>query len=97
MPQWYDALVALLAAQSPDTTTVTLTVDELAALASGPLPASVSSRSYWHARGPNAMGQRLRAAGWWVTQVQPRGAATTITFIRYERTRWAARQDNGAR
>ena len=97
MPHWYDPLFTLLAAQPPAITTLTLTVDEQAALAAGPLPAFVSSRAYWHARGPNAMGQRLRAAGWWVAQVQHRGGAMTVTFTRYERTQWAARQDNGLR
>ena len=79
--------LSLLATQPPTTTTVTRTVDELAALAALPLPASVYSRSYWRARGPNAMGQR-------------RGAEAAIIFMRYERyelTPWAARRDNRLR
>ena len=97
MPQWYNPLFALLAAQPPAVSTLTLTINELAALAAGPLPSSVYSRAYWHLRSPKAMGQRLRAAGWWVAAVQHRRAEPTITFIRYELTPWASgRWRNGA-
>ena len=82
MPQWYEPLFALLAEQPPGSTTLTLTFDELEALAAGPLPPSAFLRSYWRNRSPKSMGARLRAAGWWVTQLQPGDSAPTITFAR---------------
>ena len=97
MVHWSDPLLALLSKQPPGTTTLTLTLDDVAVLVGAPLPHGASTRGYWHARGPNAMGQRLRAVGWWVTQVQHRGAAMTITFTRYEFTPWAARRWRNSR
>ena len=47
MAAWFDPLLALLAAQPPATTTLTLTLGELAALASGPVPAGLATRTYW--------------------------------------------------
>ena len=88
MPHWSDPLLVLLAEQPPGTTMLTLTLDEVAMLVGVPLPPGASTRGYWHARAPKAVGHRLRAAGWWVTQVQRRGDETTITFIRYELTPW---------
>ncbi len=96
MPHWSDPLFALLAAQPRSTTAITLTVDELAALVGDQLPALVYRRSYWHARGPHAIGQRLRAAGWWVTSITTEEPGATITFMRYELTHWAARRDKRA-
>ena len=89
MPHWSDPLLTHLAEQSHDTATLTLTLDTVAALVGPSLPLGASSRGFWHARAPKAMGQRLRASGWWVAQLQRRSAAPTITFIRYERTPWA--------
>ena len=97
MPHWSDPLLALLAEQPQDTTTLVLTLDEVAALVGAPLPRSVMSRSYWRLRTPKAMGSRLRAAGWWVAQFEPRGPTTTITFIRYELTPRALPPDSGSR
>ncbi len=92
MPHWSDPLLALLAEQPPDTTTLTLSLAEVTALVGTSLPPSAKARGYWHARGPKAMGQRLRAVGWWVAQVECRGTATMITFMRYELTPWATRR-----
>ena len=97
MPHWYDPLLVFLADQPPETVSVTLTLDEVAVLVGAPFPRGAFTRGYWHARGPNAVGQRLRAAGWWVTKVQPRGTATTIIFMRYELTPWARTRDNRSR
>ncbi len=94
MPHWSDPLLTLLAEQPPETTTLTLTLDEVAALVGASLPRSVASRSYWRLRAPKAMGARLRAAGWWVAQFEPRGPTATITFIRYELTPRALPPDN---
>ena len=94
MAHWSDPLLALLAEQLPETTTLTLTLDEVATLVGAPLPCSVASRSYWRLRTPKAMGSRLRAAGWWVAQFEPRGPTTTITFIRYALTPRALPPDN---
>ncbi len=96
MPHWSDPLLALLAHQPAETTSVALTLDELAVLAGGSLPRSVYSRSYWRTQTPRGMGARLRAIGWWMTRLYVEGYGTTITFMPYELAPRAARQDNGA-
>ena len=79
MPAWYEPLLALLAVQPADTTTLTLTLAEIQALACGPLPASFATRTYWQ-RGGRGIHQRLAAAGWRVWRVGDR--ASLITFVR---------------
>ena len=63
MAAWFAPLLALLADQPPDTATVMLTLGELEALTSGPLPAAAATQTYWYA-GASAPSQRLATIGW---------------------------------
>ena len=96
MPHWSDPLLGLLDKQPSDTTTLTLTLDEVAALVGAPLPRAAASRTYWRARASKGMGQRLRAAGWWVVNFEHRWPETTLTFMRYALTPRALPHDNDA-
>ncbi len=80
MAHWSDPLLRLLAEQPAETTSVTLTYAELAALAGGPLPPSGVIRGYWWNRRSGQMGHRVAVIGWRVGRV--RGRPPTITFVR---------------
>ncbi len=80
MPHWYAALLAYLAAQPAETVSVTRTLVELEALASGPRPPTAVIRGYWRGRAYGVMGYRLRAIGWRVRQM--RGRPPTLPFVR---------------
>ena len=80
MAAWFDPVLALLAAQPPATTTLTLTLGELAALASGPVPAGLATRTYWRTPS-NQIGRRLAAIGWRTASFNRR--VQTITFSRF--------------
>ena len=82
MAHWYDALLALLAAQPPEVVSVTLTLAEVEALAGGRMPAGGLTRAYWRQRRPGGMGHRLMTLGWRVGRFG-RGQTVTITFVRY--------------
>ena len=77
MAAWFDPLLTLLADQPVDTPTVTLTLGDLAALATGPLPANAATRTYWW-RSSSAPGRRLAAQGWRMVRVNR--SARTLTF-----------------
>ncbi len=79
MAAWFDPLLALLSAQPRDTTTVTLTLAEVMALASRPPPASVVTHHYWlnRSRPPS---RQLVAVGWHMVHLNR--AAGTLTFAR---------------
>ena len=79
--RWFDPLLAFLAEQPPETTSVTRTLAELEALAGRPLPASTVSRPYWRQQQPGGMGRRLAARGWRAGSFG-RGHALAITFVR---------------
>ena len=78
MATWFDPVLGMLAGQPPDTTTVTLTLAALAALAGRPLPASATTPTYW--QGHTSVRRRLAAIGWRTARAG-RGAAT-IPFAR---------------
>jgi hypothetical protein len=82
MPSPYAPLATFLTSQPATTTTVTLTLDEIAQLLGHTLPAGAWARGWWQR--PRESG-RLRpwvAAGWRVTRVAMRQVAPTITFAR---------------
>ena len=78
MAAWFDPLIALLAAQPPDTTTVTLTLGDLEALASRPLPAGAATHTYW--QGQVSVRRRLVAIGWRMARINRQ--SRTLTFAR---------------
>ncbi len=78
--QWFDPLLAFLAEQPPETTSVTLTVPAIAAIVGGDVPRAGLIRGYWRGRGKQSIGPRLAAIGWQVAHV--RGRPATITFER---------------
>ena len=81
MSHWSDPLVALLAAQPPETTSVTLTYTEVAALATGTLPVGAAARSYWWNSATGGMATRLRVSGWQLRRWR-RGREPILTFGR---------------
>ncbi len=81
MRHWYHPLFALLAAQSPEVTRVTISLEELAALAAVAIPDSAYARAYWWRLTPGTIRHRLRAAGWQVERMHE-GIHATITFVR---------------
>ena len=83
MAAWFDPLLARLAEQPPDTLTVTLTLDELEALASEPMPARAITHVYWQRHG-SAPRQRLAAIGWSMVRINRQ--VRTLTFARIGRT-----------
>ena len=80
MLHWYEPLLAFLAEQPPETTCVTLTLNELEVLAGQSLPVSSAIRTYWWRWKQGAMRPHLVAIGWQV--VQARGRPLVITFGR---------------
>ena len=80
MAAWFEPLLAALADQPAATTTVTLTLAELEALASRPVPTSAATQGYWHSNLPYSPRRRLAAIGWRAGHVDR--MAATITFIR---------------
>ena len=80
MPHWSDPLVAFLATQPPDSSTVTLTLAELAELAAGPLPAGAATRAYWW-RSRGAPRRRLAAIGWRVAHVDRSAEMLTFEWV----------------
>ncbi len=78
--QWFDPLLAFLAEQPPETTSVVLTFAQVAALVGGELPVNARTRHYWWGHTSGTRGPRLAAIGWRVTHV--RGRPPTITFVR---------------
>ena len=81
MPPWYDPLFALLAGQSAQTTRVTITLNEVAALAEVPIPDAAYAWSYWSSPARSPLRRRLRAAGWRVAAMHE-GICATISFER---------------
>ncbi len=81
MARWDATLFALLAAQPVETTSVTITLEELAAFAGGPIADAAYGRSYWSGHGPGTLGRRIRLAGWRVAEMHE-GIHATITFVR---------------
>ena len=81
MPHWYDPLFDLLAAQSAETTSVTISFAEVAALADVPIPDAAYAHSYWLRQERSALRRRLQAAGWRMAGMQE-GVNATITFER---------------
>ncbi len=83
MPQarWYDALVALLAAQPAETPRVTIAFAEVAALAGAPIPDAAYAHSYWLQRERGPLRRRLQAAGWRIVGMQE-GVNATLTLAR---------------
>ncbi len=81
MARWYEPLLAFLAAQPPETTRVTLTMEEVVALAAAPIPDSAYARQYWWQRRGARPPDRLWAAGWRVASMHE-WVETTITFVR---------------
>ena len=79
MAAWFDPLIALLAEQPPDTTTVTLTLSDLEMLARGPLPASAATHLYWQGH-TSASRRRLAAIGW--SMIRLNRGSHTLTFAR---------------
>ena len=81
MPQWYDALFELLAAQPAETTRVTIPLADVAVRVGAPIPDAVYARSWWSGTGGGALRRRIRATGWWVARMHE-GVDATITFER---------------
>ena len=83
MPSPYQPLADYLAAQPPETVSITLTLAEVAAVVGTPLPAAVWTRTWWSnfPRRPAAT-RPWAAAGWWVQDTDMRSATPTVTFVR---------------
>ena len=81
MPQWYEPLFDLLAAQPAEVTRVTISFAEVAALAGVPIPDAAYAHSYWLQRERGRLRRRLRAAGRRMVGMQE-GVNATITFER---------------
>ena len=82
MPLRYEPLARFLAAQSPETEAVTLSLAEIEELLGGPLPRSAWGRSFWANKTFTAQGQAWLGAGWRVARVRLRTAAPWVTFRR---------------
>ena len=80
MAAWFDPVLALLADQPADTLTLTLTLAEIKALASGPLPAGAAARGYWQGHITDGLGRQLVTIGWRVSRFHRYPAA--VTFVR---------------
>ena len=78
--RWYEPLLAFLAEQPPETTSVTLAFAQVEALVGGELPVIARTRYYWWGQISGTMGPRLAVIGWRVAHV--RGRPATITFVR---------------
>ena len=76
--RWYEPLLTFLAEQGAETMSITLTLDDLAALFGGRLPISATSRSQWQSAD---LAHRLAAVGWRVGHLQLRDEIA-ITFER---------------
>ena len=81
MPQWYDPLFALLAAQPAATSRVTITLGEVVARGGAPIPDAAYARSYWSRPVHGPLRRRLRVAGWRVAGVRE-GVNPALTFVR---------------
>ncbi len=81
MSQWYEPLFDLLAAQPAETTRVTITFAEVAALAGTPIPDAAYAHEYWLRQERSALRRHLQAAGWQIAGMQE-GVDATITFVR---------------
>ncbi len=81
MPQWYEPLFALLAAQPPETTRITITFAEVAVLAGVPIPDAAYAHGYWLRQGRRTLRRRLQTAGWQMAGMHE-GVDATITFVR---------------
>ena len=79
MPAWFEPLLAVFADQPVETTTLTLTLAEIEALADGPTPAGLATRTYWQGRA-SSVRRRLIAIGWHMARFNR--ASGTLTFAR---------------
>ena len=80
MAAWFEPLLAFLADQPADTTTLTLTLAQIEALASGPIPAGAAARGYWQSHVADGLGRRMAAIGWRVRRF--RRYPSAVTFVR---------------
>ena len=83
MPTRYQPLGDYLAALSPETTTLTLTLLEIEALLGAPLPASARGRQWWVNQWSESSQARVwRRAGWRVAGHALRAVPPAVTFER---------------
>ena len=80
-----DPLAAHLAAQSPETDALRLSLAEIEALVGAPLPASAYGSTWW---GSTALSKQARpwlATGWRVAGTHLRATPAAVTFARVGR------------
>jgi hypothetical protein len=84
MPSPYQPLTDFLAAQPPETVSITLTLPEVEVLVGTPLPVSAWARTWWsNARqGRWAEARPWVTAGWRVSRTAMRSATPAVTFAR---------------
>jgi hypothetical protein len=82
MPSLYQPLLDRLRSQPRRTTTVTLTLAELAALLGASLPPEAWTRAWWLARVPPGEVHPWVEAGWRVTRTALQTIPPTVTFAR---------------
>jgi hypothetical protein len=80
--QRYAPLAAFLTALPPETTMVTVTLEEIEQMIGRPLPRAAATRTWWQIRHDR---ERLRpwvVAGWRVVHTAMRIVPPTVTFVR---------------
>jgi hypothetical protein len=83
MPSKYAPLAAFLAAQPPETITVTLTCAEIETLIGAPLPRAAGDPTWWgNMADGRAQAQAWLSTGWRTTRVMLGTGIPTITFAR---------------
>src|SRR5215207_3558293 len=78
----YQPLADFLAAQPPETVTVTLTLAELAQLLGRPVPPSASTRAWWGNHPSSRRAPAWLAVGWRTQPPRLRQLPMRITFTR---------------
>ena len=82
MPSRYQPLADFLAAQPPETDSVTLTLAELAQILGQPLPPSASTRAWWGNHPSSRRAPAWLAVGWRTQPPRARQLPVRITFVR---------------
>ncbi len=78
----YEPLADFLAAQPPETTSVTLSLPEIEALLGQEVPLSAHRHTWWRNDPSQRQPRAWLGAGWRVTHAQVRQAPSAITFTR---------------
>jgi hypothetical protein len=87
MPRWsgprkYDLLGDYLAAQSPETDTVTLTLAEIETILGTPLPMTAYWTPFWTNYAKNPPSRAWRRVGWRVARQTGNRWVEAVTFVR---------------